>query len=102
MESSEIQQWGKGTKAVHAGQKPNLLTGAVVEPIHQCSVFAQSRPGHFKYDYGRSMNPGYYPLEEALASLELGKFATVVSSGVGAMTAVISILKAGDRVLMPI
>ncbi len=89
------------TKAVHAGQSPDLQTGAVNTPIYQSSVYAQPSPGSFKYDYGRSMNPGYYPLEEALASLEQGKYATVVSSGVGAMTAVMTLLKQGDKVIMP-
>lgn len=95
------EKLGFTTRAVHAGQKPNELTGAVIDPIYQCSVYAQSSPGEFKYDYGRSMNPNYYPLEDALAALEYGKYATVVSSGVGAMTAVMSILKAGDKVIMP-
>ena len=101
MSDQKHSELGNFTKAIHAGQKANPLTGAVVEPIHQCSVFAQTAPGEFKYDYGRSMNPSYYPIEEALAAIEFGKYAKVVSSGVGAMTAVVSILKAGDRVLMP-
>ncbi|HMO16723.1 MAG TPA: PLP-dependent aspartate aminotransferase family protein [Oligoflexia bacterium] len=89
------------TSAVHAGSIPNSLTGAVVEPIAQCSVYAQQSPGDFKYDYGRSMNPNYYPLEEALAALEGAKYATVTSSGVGAMTAIITLVKAGDTVILP-
>lgn len=92
---------GYFTKAVHAGQHPNELTGAIVEPISQCAVYAQKYPGDFKYDYGRSMNPNYYPLEEALAALEGAEFACVLSSGVAAMTAVTSVLKAGDNVVMP-
>ncbi len=89
------------TFAVHAGQKPDERTGAVVTPIYQSSVYAQPSPGDFKYDYGRSMNPNYYPLEEALAALEYGKYATVVSSGVGTMTAVMTLLQSGDHVIMP-
>src|SRR3989338_11117861 len=89
------------TKAVHAGKKPNELNGALVTPIYQSSVYAQPSPGNFKYDYGRSMNPNYYPLEETLASLENGKYATVVSSGVGSMSAVITLARAGDHVIMP-
>jgi cystathionine beta-lyase/cystathionine gamma-synthase len=89
------------TKAIHAGTKPNPLTGAIVEPISQCSVYAQEYPGEFKYDYGRSMNPNFYPLEEALAALENAEYATVVSSGVAAMTAIITLVKAGDTVLLP-
>lgn len=89
------------TKAIHAGARPNPVTGAIVEPISQCSVYAQEYPGEFKYDYGRSMNPNFYPLEEALAALEHAEHATVVSSGVAAMTAVITLVKAGDKVLLP-
>lgn len=89
------------TKAIHAGSKPNPLTGAIVEPISQCSVYAQEYPGEYKYDYGRSMNPNFYPLEEALAALENAEYATVVSSGVAAMTAIITLVKAGDTVLLP-
>jgi cystathionine beta-lyase/cystathionine gamma-synthase len=92
---------GLYTKAVHAGQRPNPLTGAVVEPISQCSVYAQSSPGEFKYDYGRSMNPNFYPLEEALAALEYAQYATVVSSGVATMTALMTLMKSGDHVLIP-
>ncbi|MFN8389099.1 MAG: PLP-dependent aspartate aminotransferase family protein [Bdellovibrionota bacterium] len=92
---------GYTTAAIHAGRAPNPLTGAIVEPIYQCSVYAQERPGEFKYDYGRSMNPNYYSLEEALAALEFGKHATVVSSGVGAMSAVMTLTRGGNRVIMP-
>ena len=92
---------GRATRAIHAGASPNALTGAIVDPIHQCSVYAQAYPGQFKYDYGRSMNPNFFPLEEALAALEDAKHATVVSSGVAAMTAIITLAKAGDTVLLP-
>ena len=98
---SDSKQSGYSTRAVHAGQKPNELTGAVVEPISQCAVYAQKYPGDYKYDYGRSMNPNYYALEEALAALESANYAAVVSSGVGAKSAVMSSLKSGDKVVMP-
>jgi cystathionine beta-lyase/cystathionine gamma-synthase len=96
-----LEEKGYLTRAVHAGQKANPLNGAIVEPIYQCSVYQQEYPGEFKSDYGRSMNPNYYPLEEAMAALEYGKHATVVSSGVAAMTAVMTLLSAGDKVIMP-
>ncbi len=92
---------GYATKALHAGIKPNEITGAIVDPISQCSVYAQKFPGEFRYDYGRSMNPNFYPLEEALAALEFAEHATVVSSGVAAMTAIITLVKSGDTVLLP-
>ena len=87
------QNSGLYTKAVHAGQKPNALTGGVVDPISMCSVYAQKSPGEFTYDYGRSMNPNFYPLEEALAALEFAQHATVVSSGVATMTALMTLMK---------
>src|SRR5690554_718491 len=89
------------TTAIHAGITPNFIIGAIVEPISQCSVYAQTSPGEFSYDYGRSMNPNYYALEEALAALEGAKYATVASSGVGAMTMIITLVKAGDTVIIP-
>ena len=94
-----IKSSGYQTKLIHAGQSPNPITGAVLEPIYQCAVYAQEYPGEFKHDYGRSMNPNYYSLEEALASLEGAEHAAVVSSGVASMTAVVTMLKAGDKVL---
>jgi cystathionine beta-lyase/cystathionine gamma-synthase len=92
---------GPSTKAVHHGQKPNPLTGALVEPIYQCSVYAQQAPGEFKYDYGRSMNPNYYPLEESLAGLEKAAYAKVTSSGVAAMTTLMVLVKKDDLVIIP-
>jgi cystathionine beta-lyase/cystathionine gamma-synthase len=89
------------TIAIHAGTSPNPVTGAIVDPISQCSVYAQKSPGEYSFDYGRSMNPNYYPLEEALAALEGAKYATVASSGVGAMTMIITLVKAGDTVIIP-
>lgn len=97
----DLEKIGYSTRVVHAGQRPNALTGAVIDPIVQCSVFAQEYPGEFRYDYGRSMNPNYYPLEEAMAALEYGKFATVFSSGVASMTAVMTLLSAGAHVIIP-
>lgn len=92
---------GLQTLAIHAGNRPNPQTGAILDPIYQCSVYAQPSPGEFKYDYGRSMNPNFYPLEEALAALEGAQYATVISSGVGAITTIITLVKAGDTVIIP-
>jgi cystathionine beta-lyase/cystathionine gamma-synthase len=97
----KVEGRGYSTTAIHAGVVPNKLTGAIVDPISQCSVYAQESPGEVKFDYGRSMNPNFYPLEEALAALEFAKYATVVSSGVAAMTAIITLAKAGDTVILP-
>ncbi|MEM7756230.1 MAG: aminotransferase class I/II-fold pyridoxal phosphate-dependent enzyme, partial [Planctomycetota bacterium] len=93
---------GYATRAVHLGTRPDPETGAVVEPVHLSSVFAQPKPGVFKYDYGRSMNPGFYNLETCLAGLEHAKHAVVTSSGVGAMTCLIRLLEQGQKLVMPI
>jgi cystathionine beta-lyase/cystathionine gamma-synthase len=67
---ASIEGKGYATKAIHAGVTPNPITGAIIDPISQCSVYAQEFPGEVKFDYGRSMNPNFYPLEIALAALE--------------------------------
>jgi len=88
------------TKAIHRGQEPDRETGAVIPPIYATSTFAQESPGNTKgYDYTRSGNPNFTRLGQTLAALEKAKYATVFSSGVAAITAVVSTLKKGDMVL---
>ncbi len=88
------------TKAVHVGQEPDEETGAVMPPIYATSTFAQQIPGvNAGYDYTRSGNPNFSRLGRTLAAIENGEFATVFGSGMAAITAVISTLSSGDRVL---
>ena len=88
------------TKAIHIGQRPDAETGAVIPPIYATSTFAQIRPGETRgYDYTRSGNPNFSRLGETLAALEGARHATVFANGMAAITAVISTLKSGDRVL---
>jgi len=88
------------TRAIHVGQEPDPLTGAVMPPIYATSTFAQTRPGEtLGYDYTRSGNPNFTRLARTLASLEGGEHATVFASGMAAITAVISTLRSGDLVL---
>nr|NGX42914.1 Cystathionine beta-lyase [Chlamydiota bacterium] len=78
------------TKAIHVGNEPDPQTGAVIQPIYMTSTFVQNAPGESKgYEYTRAHNPNFTNLEMSLASLEEGKFATVFSSGLGALTAMI-------------
>lgn len=87
------------TKAIHAGCSPDPTTGAVMPPIYMTSTFAQEAPGeHRAYEYTRAGNPNFTILEQQLAALENAAYATVFSSGLGAMTALASTLKQGDRV----
>lgn len=88
------------TRAIHAGQSPDPLTGAVTVPIYQTSTYAQLAPGvHKGYDYSRTDNPTRTALHEAVASLESAKHALAFSSGLGAETTVLLSLKAGDHIV---
>lgn len=88
------------TKAVHKGCDPDKETGAIMPPIYMTSTFLQDSPGVNRgYEYTRANNPNFVILENVLASLEDAKYATVFSSGLGALTALISSLSQGDSVL---
>lgn len=88
------------TKAIHVGQVPDAATGAIIPPIYMTSTYIQEAPEqHQGYDYTRAGNPNFTNLEQTLASLENGKYATVFSSGMGASTAVVAMLQAGDTVV---
>jgi cystathionine beta-lyase/cystathionine gamma-synthase len=89
------------TRAVHAGNEPDPTTGAVSPSIVTASTFAQkgiARPRG--YEYSRSGNPTRERLEVAIAELERGKHGLAFSSGLGAITTVISTLNRGDHVIL--
>lgn len=89
-----------GTKAIHAGVKPDPSTGAIMTPIFQTSTYAQESPGQHKgYEYSRTQNPTRDALQESIAALENGKFGLCFASGLSATDAVIKLLKAGDEVI---
>lgn len=88
------------TKTIHGGQHPDKAYGAVMPPIYQTSTYAQTTPGgHQGYEYSRSGNPTRTALENALASIENGKFGLAFASGLAAMDAVIKLLNPGDEVV---
>lgn len=88
------------TKTIHAGGDADPQTGAVMPPIYMTSTFALEAPGVSKgYEYTRAHNPNFTILEKTLAALEDAKHATVFSSGLGALNALISTLSQGDKVL---
>jgi cystathionine beta-lyase/cystathionine gamma-synthase len=88
------------TKAIHMGWEPDSATGAVMPPIYMTSTFELDEPGHSRgFDYTRANNPNFVILEKTLASLENSKHATVFSSGMGALTALVSTLSQGDEVV---
>ena len=92
------------TLAIHAGQEPDPLTGAVVPPIYQVSTFAQDGVGGPRggYEYSRSGNPTRTALTECLAALEEGAAALAFASGLAAEDCLLRTLcSPGDRVLIP-
>jgi cystathionine gamma-lyase/cystathionine beta-lyase len=89
-----------GTKAIHAGQEPDPVTGAIMTPIYQTSTYWQESPGKHKgYAYARGKNPTRTALENCIAALENGKHGLCFSSGMGATDAVIKLLQPGDEVI---
>ncbi|MEX2436470.1 MAG: cystathionine gamma-synthase [Balneolaceae bacterium] len=88
------------TKAIHAGQKPEETTGAVMPPVFQTSTYAQKAPNeHQGYDYARVGNPTRTALEKLIAGLEDADECACFASGVAAIDAVMKTLKPGDHVI---
>lgn len=91
---------GFSTRAVHVGNEPDPSTGAVAPAIFATSTYAQEELGKTKgYDYSRAGNPTRTRLEQNLASLEGGIAAPVFASGMAAVSAMCSLLKAGDHIV---
>ena len=91
---------GFATRAIHAGQEPDPLTGSVTVPIYPTSTYVQQGIGEHKgYEYSRVSNPTRARLEENLASLEGGVAARVFASGMAAINAIVTVLKSGDHVV---
>ncbi|VYT67218.1 aminotransferase class I/II-fold pyridoxal phosphate-dependent enzyme [Clostridium tertium] len=90
-----------GTKLLHSEKTIDKNTGSVTLPIYQSSTFHQFDIDNFgEYDYARSGNPTRNSLEEEFASLEGGKFAYAFSSGIAAISSVISTFSAGDHLVV--
>jgi len=99
---------GFNTRAIHAGQEPDALTGAVVPPIYQVSTYAQDGVGGLRggYEYSRSANPTRDALQECLAALEAPGIesarALAFASGLAAEDTVIrTVLKPGGHAVIP-
>jgi cystathionine beta-lyase/cystathionine gamma-synthase len=91
---------GFATLAVHAGQKPDPTTGAIMTPVFMTSTYVQEAPAKTKgYDYSRSHNPTRTALEQNLAALEGGAHGLAFASGMAAIHCVLNLLQAGDHVI---
>ncbi len=92
---------GFSTDAIHAGQHPDPSTNAIIPPIHLTTTFYQEEIGKHKgYVYTRSANPTRDILQKNIAALEKGSYALAFSSGVSAIHALTSTLKAGDHIIV--
>ncbi len=92
------------TIALHAGQEPDPLTGAVVPPIHQVSTFKQDGVGGLRggFEYSRSANPTRTALEECLAAIEGGTRGLAFASGLASEDTLLrAVCKPGDHVIIP-
>jgi cystathionine gamma-synthase/cystathionine gamma-lyase len=88
------------TLAIHAGQEPDPVSGAVMTPIVLASTFAQDGPGNHKgFEYSRTGNPTRQALEACLAALEGAKHGVAFASGCAAMTTLLHTLRPGDHVV---
>lgn len=92
---------GFSTIAIHAGNEPDIATGAVSVPIYQTSTYKQDALGEHKgFEYARTQNPTRSALEENIAALESAKFGYAFASGMSATDACLKLVKAGDHVIL--
>ncbi|MDI2128825.1 cystathionine gamma-synthase [Yinghuangia seranimata] len=102
--NSDDNPHGFETLAIHAGQEPDPLTGAVVPPIYQVSTYKQDGVGGLRggYEYSRSANPTRTALEECVAALEAGARGLAFASGLAAEDCLLrTVCKPGDHVVIP-
>jgi len=99
-ERREERRLGFATRAIHAGQEPDPVTGAVMPPIYQTSTYVQSAVGEHKgYEYARTHNKTRAALEACVASLEGVEHGVAFASGTAAIHAVMTLLQGGDQVV---
>jgi cystathionine beta-lyase/cystathionine gamma-synthase len=100
MTSYNPSEFGFATRAIHAGQDPEELTGAVTVPLYQTSTYAQEAIGQHKgFEYARTQNPTRFAWEASIANLEQGNAGFAFGSGMAAVNAVITLLSAGDHIV---
>lgn len=96
----EDSKYGVSTRGIHAGQRPDPTTGAIMPPIVQTSTFVQEALGVNKgYEYARGTNPTRQAFERNVASLEGARHGFAFSSGMGCLTSLSMLFKAGDHIV---
>src|SRR5450755_3264584 len=92
---------GFSTDAIHVGQEPDALTGAIVAPIYQTSTYVIEEMGKSKgYDYARTNHPNRKALERTITKLEGGHAAYVFTSGMAAIDSVFRLMRPGDHAIL--
>lgn len=93
---------GFATNAIHVGQEPDPVTGAVVAPVYQTSTYVYEELGKTRggFDYARTNHPNRKALERTIAKLEGGLSAYVFTSGMAAIDSIFRLLRPGDHVVL--
>src|SRR5215216_3062843 len=89
-----------GTRAIHAGQRPEPLAGAIMTPVYLTSTYVQDGLGQNKgYEYARGKNPTREAFERNVASLENGRHGFAFASGMGCLDSIMKLFRAGDHIV---
>ena len=89
------------TLLIHGGIDGDAATGAVNVPIYQTSTYRQRALGeNTGWEYSRTGNPTRAALEALISDLEGGTRGFAFASGMAAISAVLSLFKSGDRILI--
>jgi len=98
--SESTRRHGFATRAIHAGQRPDPSTGAIMTPIYASSTYVQESPGrHQGFDYSRTRNPTRDALEACVADLENGFAGFAFASGMAATGTLLELLDSGSHVV---
>ncbi len=91
---------GLSTRAIHAGQRPDPLSGAIMTPVYLTSTYVQEGIGLNKgYEYARGKNPTRQALERNVATLEGGRHGLAFGSGMGCLDSIMKLFRAGDHIV---
>jgi cystathionine beta-lyase/cystathionine gamma-synthase len=91
---------GMSTRAIHAGQRPEPLAGAIMTPVYLTSTYVQDGVGDHKgYEYARGKNPTREALERNVATLENGRHGFAFASGMGCLDSIMKLFRAGDHIV---
>jgi len=91
---------GFATRAIHAGQRPEPLAGAIMTPVYLTSTYVQDAVGKNKgYEYARGKNPTREALERNVAALEGGRHGFAFASGMACLDSIMKLFRAGDHIV---